>query len=813
MLRAGLMALLVGIFPPLAAAQTSSGEKPDLVLEAPEAALGVEQKIDLENIVLGAAKAVTTIQEAPGILTVISRDEIQRRGFRTLNETLTFVPGWQNGSLIFRSTDVMLTRGAAQSQLLLRDGISLMDPAINVMTIGQAVPLEMIKRVEVVTGPGGVLWGANSFMGIISILTRDASDVNGFEASAGYGGGFCSQSSLTPCGDSNDFKVYGIYGKAWGKLAVIQHVSFQTYQGPQFAHDQMMNHSPSPQPLGPTLYGAPGLSNTPQSFMLNVDGKVTYGPFSVGYTAPWGRLYRPLHFGGGYVQTGDGRRWDATQVGAAMAPGGYCNDPANPLQAQEHICRDPYGLTRKSAWNLWDTLAYARYKDTLAKDRLGVDVKGYYTNFKRSFGPTQILPAWLPLLQGGLMFATDPRVERMGGTVDLDLKIRNNLRLLFGAEGFRESVRDGDTYFTSPWPQGLPLACPWTDATLAKGNMGKVGPVRDPRDYPVGAATPEGLASQCPIAFVFNSDRVVTAGYVDLQFKPYDKLMLEAGYRAQAAPAGKRTYGLQNLASGAAVFQFLPDFHLKVNYASGFRPPVFQNTDSNGEGVNYTSSPHLKPETSQSVQGEINARVLRNVRRVQGLTLRADYSYTILDNLIRVINGHYQNSGQRGIHSAEFLAKLHLVGDHQLFMTYTYLRAMDSTDGEMRNVPNHWLTAGAVFTVIKRRLSVNTNLTISGAYEDVNRYIRPNANLLFGGKIARVSDQTFDRLPPQAVWQLGVRLYGLWKDRLSFDANVYNALNQRYFLSDGFYDFTARMEQRPNPADSLAFFVGATMQY
>jgi outer membrane receptor protein involved in Fe transport len=808
-LRGVLLALVVGLFPPLAAAQTATSEKPDLVLEAPEAALGLEQKIDLENIVLGAAKAVTTIQEAPAILTVISRDEIQRRGFRTLAEALSYVPGWQDAPAIYHSSYTMMTRGQLQSQLLLRDGINMSDPLISLWSVGPQVPLEMIKRVEVVTGPGGVLWGANSFLGVVSLLTRDGSDVNGFEAGAGYGGGFCSASSLTPCGDSNDIKVYGIYGKAWGKLSVIQHVSFQTFQGARYLQYQMMNHSPSPQPLGPTIFGGLGLSSQPFSYMLNVDGKVSYGPFTAGYYVPWGTLYKPMHFGSGYTNLGDNQRWTEAQVAAAMQPGGYCNDPANPARAQEYICRDPYGLTRKGTWPSYESLVYGRYKDTFGRDRLGVDVKGYYTRFRRSFDPTQILPAWLPLLQGGLMFNTDPRLERFGGIADLDFKIMKSLRLLFGAEIFRESVRDSMVDFPSPWPQALPLPCPWTDATLARGNIGQPAPLADQSRLPVGAPTATGFAARCPIAFSEDSDRVVAAGYADLQFKPYDKLMLEAGYRAQGAPWGKRGYGLQNLGSGAAVFQFIPDFHLKVNYASGFRAPVFQNTDGNGEGINYAQNPNLKPETSQAVQGEVNARILRNVRRVQGLTLRADYSYTIVTGLIRIVNGHYVNSGDRGVHSGEFLAKLHLVGDHQLTLGYTYLKASDSIDGEIRYFPNHWVTLGGVFTVMKRRLALTTNLIITSAYEDQNRYIRSNASNLFGGKLALAPDLTWDRLPPQAIWQIGVRVFGVWKDRLWFDANVYNALNQRYFYPDALYDQTARLEQQPNPGQSLAFFISA----
>ena len=38
----------------------------------------------------------------------------------------------------------------------------------------RALRSRLCKRLEVVTGPGGVLWGANSFLGIVNVITKDA---------------------------------------------------------------------------------------------------------------------------------------------------------------------------------------------------------------------------------------------------------------------------------------------------------------------------------------------------------------------------------------------------------------------------------------------------------------------------------------------------------------------------------------------------------------------------------------------------------------------------------------------------------------
>ena len=80
-----------------------------------------------------------------------------------------------------------------------------------------------------VTGPGGVLWGANSFLGIVNVITKDAEDVNGLEVSAGYGDG---------PGNKQDFKAYALFGKTFfnGKLKIFQHVSLRDLHRPDLRH-------------------------------------------------------------------------------------------------------------------------------------------------------------------------------------------------------------------------------------------------------------------------------------------------------------------------------------------------------------------------------------------------------------------------------------------------------------------------------------------------------------------------------------------------------------------------------------------------
>src|SRR5438132_560798 len=52
----------------------------------------------------------------------------------------------------------MSVRGQSQSMLLLHDGVPLLDAAYSSENVGRALPIESIKRIEVVTGPEGALW-------------------------------------------------------------------------------------------------------------------------------------------------------------------------------------------------------------------------------------------------------------------------------------------------------------------------------------------------------------------------------------------------------------------------------------------------------------------------------------------------------------------------------------------------------------------------------------------------------------------------------------------------------------------------------
>ena len=145
-----------------------------------------------------ASKRSENMKDAPGIVSVITRDEIHRYGFRTLEDLLNMIPGFTTTREIDRlaSGRGLIVRGASsdfgQTVLFLVNGNKTND----IMTGGGLqftpdYPLENIKQVEVIRGPGSTLYGANAFLAVVNIVTdgRDFKDQSIVEVKAGVNKG------------------------------------------------------------------------------------------------------------------------------------------------------------------------------------------------------------------------------------------------------------------------------------------------------------------------------------------------------------------------------------------------------------------------------------------------------------------------------------------------------------------------------------------------------------------------------------------------------------------------------------------------
>ena len=145
--------------------------------------------------VVAASKHEQKVTEAPSAVSVVTREDIQQFGYRTLSDILRCVRG------MYISSDEVYNyigiRGVKRPGdyggrvLIMIDGHRMNEPIFDQAFNGHELPLDvdLIERVEVVRGPGSSLYGNNACLGVVNIVTRPASSWNGLEASA-TGGSF-----------------------------------------------------------------------------------------------------------------------------------------------------------------------------------------------------------------------------------------------------------------------------------------------------------------------------------------------------------------------------------------------------------------------------------------------------------------------------------------------------------------------------------------------------------------------------------------------------------------------------------------------
>lgn len=775
-------------------------EVPTVVIDTPSEQGGPttdDSELDLANIVLSAAKGITTVQEAPAIVTVITSDEIAERQYTGIEAIMDMVPGWYRVSVFHSQFPLPLVRGQAQAVQFLHDSVSLYDPFVNAPTTSRVLPVELIKRVEAITGPGGVLWGSNSLMGILNVITKDAEDVDGVETGVTIGGGDGDRRTL------HAYAMAGITNLLGGKVKVFAHGSFESYQGANHTFPMLVLHQPLPQPESPNLYGPLLSANPLQSYIFSFNGKLTVGKLQLRFSVPFGERHNPVGLSGNPIQS-------------ELPNDHECDE--NPVEGE---CLDPNKIGRNVEVDYWDRYGVAEYRTRFANDRAGFSAKAYVVQFVRRFSPLQILAPSEFLrpgdpfmskqeLKGGLGFVTDNTSYRAGAAIDGDAEVSRQLRVLYGAEGFSE-WKPIDTE-RSRQGEG-------TEATFSSPeSLGTALPLLCPRQYNRTTMQVE-LLEGCPVTFAFPATRTVLGAYVNPQYRPNKKLIFDAGARVQVAPEqlGKLSYPVNTTFAGTMVWNFIPNWHLKLNVAQGFRPPAFNNTTSNGTAVQINGNPDLKVETSDAAQAEINARIFKGDRRIRELSFRVDGSYTRLQNLIQINTGRYQNTGERALYSGEFLGKLYVQGGHRFELGYTYLLGTTSDRGRLRSLPEHWFNLGAVFNIVDDKLTATTNVRVAGASEDPNRIVEYR-NLMLDERggimnpvVVRAAELVYDRLPASADLQLGMTWYPT--RNLSVRGTVYNALNAHYYQPDAFFDYEPRLEYLPNPYERIRAYLSASYRY
>jgi iron complex outermembrane receptor protein len=182
-------------------------------------ALGQMSLQDLTNLeVTSVAKQPQKWLQAPAAIDVITSDDIRRSGATSIPEALRLAENLQVAQISSHDWAISargFNANLANKLLVLIDGRAVYTPLYGgVLWNEQDYLLEDIDRIEVISGPGGTLWGANAVNGVINIITKNSKDTQGLYVEAAGGNQLEDQGGIrygAQLGNDASVRVYGKY--------------------------------------------------------------------------------------------------------------------------------------------------------------------------------------------------------------------------------------------------------------------------------------------------------------------------------------------------------------------------------------------------------------------------------------------------------------------------------------------------------------------------------------------------------------------------------------------------------------------------
>lgn len=420
------------------------------------AALSLEQVLNLEVAsVYGASKYEQKVTRAPSSVSIVTADDIQKFGYRTLNDVLAGVRGFSAASdrnYSYISVRGFLRPGDYNTRVLvLVDGHRLNDNIYDAAygDRGFMVDMDTIERVEIIRGPSSSIYGNSAFFGVINVVTKRGRDMDGGEVSAEAG--------------SND--TYGgrfTFGEKFkNDLEVMISGSFYTSAGWDRLYYREFDQRVSSEPRARDNGLAHGRDGEDAFTLL---GSAAYGEFSLaGFygerrkdvpTASYGTLFNAgertrdrrayvnlqwTHEFGTETRLAGTVRFDHYEYDG-WYPYDYAEpgDPPLPVSYQDGALGEWFSTD----WQLTRTL-FDRH--TLV---LGVEYREHFNQEQETFD----------VLGGVPLYWNDTRANRdLGLFAQADVALRTNLWLNAGVrydnyfEGFGDTVNPRVGVIYSPW--------------------------------------------------------------------------------------------------------------------------------------------------------------------------------------------------------------------------------------------------------------------------------------------------------------------------------------------------------------------------
>ncbi|HEV7923729.1 MAG TPA: TonB-dependent receptor [Verrucomicrobiae bacterium] len=222
----GLIAIVLGLMACASTQLHAQGTAPAST-NAPAAEsykrMTLEQLMNLD--VTSVAKEPEPYGEAPAAIQVITGDDIRRSGATLIPDALRLADNLEVAQVTSSSWDISargFNSAVGNKLLVLMDGRSVYTPLFSgVIWNMQDYLLEDIDRIEVISGPGGTLWGANAVNGVINITSKSAQDTQGLYLESGGGTGTQDFAAVRYGGTLASNVYYRVYGKYFDQSAEV----------------------------------------------------------------------------------------------------------------------------------------------------------------------------------------------------------------------------------------------------------------------------------------------------------------------------------------------------------------------------------------------------------------------------------------------------------------------------------------------------------------------------------------------------------------------------------------------------------------
>ncbi|HMJ13878.1 MAG TPA: TonB-dependent receptor, partial [Polyangiaceae bacterium] len=166
-----------------------------------------------ETVITTASTSAQTGSSAPATSTTLTAEDLRTYGIRSVDDAINFlslgvITANPLSAVDIGARGVLLPNDAGKHFLLLVNGHAINDPLIGAARFdhGAGIPLESIDHIEVIVGPGSVLYGSNAMLGVVNIITKHAKDYGGTHVVTEYEPG---RSLRVGAGGGYSFSLFG----------------------------------------------------------------------------------------------------------------------------------------------------------------------------------------------------------------------------------------------------------------------------------------------------------------------------------------------------------------------------------------------------------------------------------------------------------------------------------------------------------------------------------------------------------------------------------------------------------------------------